>query len=456
MRMKMRNFFTVIFLLITALAQAQPAGDKDELMKQRDAIKRELGDLQKQLDQIKGSKQKSLAELRFIQDKMFARQRLIDNINREVNYIENDMTKTQRDINKLNARLDTLKQAYAKSILHAWKNRNNYDFITFIFSANSFNEALKRVEYLRSYRDYRARQAEDIRRYKDYLLGKKKELDVKKSQKSNALQNQSVELKELAGEKNDLNETVTQLTSKERNIGGLIAKIKKKQGRIQTQIAAIVKREEIARRKAIEDEKKRIKALEDAKRREEIAKAKNNPPVKNDKTGTVTTPKTNPVTTSKTTPKKQVEEDFSLAPSEASLNNQFEQNRGSLPWPIEKGYISMHYGNVDIGGVKFNNQSVTFETQQPGAGVKAVFNGEVSGVSEEDDGTKTIFVRHGRYISTYSNLSSVNVQRGQTIITGQPIGRTGSSIEGTGRGQLEFMMTKGSSIINPEGWIRSR
>ena len=116
----------------------------------------------------------------------------------------------------------------------------------------------------------------------------------------------------------------------------------------------------------------------------------------------------------------------------------------------------MHYGNVDIGGVKFNNQSVTFETQEPGATVKAVFNGEVSGVSEEDDGTKTVFVRHGRYISTYSNLSGVSVQRGQAITTGQQIGRTASSIEGNGRGQLEFMMTKGSAIINPEGWIRSR
>ncbi|MBL7727082.1 MAG: peptidoglycan DD-metalloendopeptidase family protein [Dinghuibacter sp.] len=449
--MKKRNLLTAIFLLLVTLAQAQP-NEKDDLLKQRDEIKKELGDLQKQLNQIKGSKQKSLAELRFIQDKMYARQRLIDNINREVNYIDRDMTKTQRDINKLNARLDTLKQAYAKSILHAWKNRNNYDFLTFIFSANSFNEALKRIEYLKSYRDYRARQADDIRRYKEYLMGKKKELDVKKTEKSNALQNQNVEMKELAGEKNELDETVNQLTSKERNIGGLIAKIKKKQTRIQSQIAAIVKREEIARRKAIEEEKKRQKALEDARRREELAKNKPNP-APDTKTGTVSTPKTNPAP--KPTTKKE-EADFSLAPAEATLNSQFEQNRGALPWPIEKGYISMHYGNVDIGGVKFNNQSVTFETQQPGATVKAVFNGEVSGVSDDDDGTKTVFVRHGRYISTYSNLSSVSVQRGQSITTGQQIGRTAASIEGNGRGQLEFMMTKGSSIINPEGWIRSR
>lgn len=443
-----RIFFVVTVLLFALSLPAQPpkGGEKDDLIRQGEEIKKELGDLQKQLNQIKGSKQKSLAELRFIQDKMAARQRLIDNINRQVNLIDRDMTNTQRDINRLNLRLDTLKQAYAKSIVHAWKNRNNYDFLTFIFSANSFNEALKRMEYLRSYRNYRARQAEDIRRFKEYLLGKRKELDVKKAEKSNTLQSQSVELKELAGEKNDMDETVKQLTSKERNIGGLIAKIKKKQQRTQAQIAAIVKREELARRKAADDERKRLKALEDAARKTEVVK--NNPPKGNDKT-IVTPPKPTPK------PKKQ-EEDFALAPSEATLNAQFEQNRGSLPWPIEKGYISMHYGKVDIGGVKFDNQSVTFETQEPGATVKAVFNGEVSGVSDDDDGTRTVFVRHGRYISTYGNLSSVNVQRGQTVTTGQAIGRTGASQEGTGRGQMEFMMSKGMTAINPEGWIRSR
>lgn len=442
-----RILIVVAVLLFASLAHAQPKpGEKDELMKQGEEIKKELGDLQKQLNQIKGSKQKSLAELRFIQDKMAARQRLIDNINRQVNLIDRDMTSTQRDINKLNLRLDTLKQAYAKSIVHAWKNRNSNDFLTFIFSANSFNEALKRMEYLKSYRDYRARQADDIRRYKEYLLGKRKELDAKKAEKSNTLQSQNVELKELAGERNERDDAVKQLTSKERNIGGLIAKIKKKQQRTQAQISAIVKREELARRKAADDERKRLKALEDAARKTDVAK--NNPPKTNDKT-IVTQPKT----TSK--PRKQ-EEDFALAPAEATLNNQFEQNRGSLPWPIEKGYISMHYGNVDIGGVKFNNQSVTFETQEPGASVKAVFNGEVSGVSEDDDGTKTVFVRHGRYISTYGNLSSTSVQRGQTVSTGQAIGRTGASQEGTGRGQMEFMMSKGMTAINPEGWIRSR
>lgn len=442
MRMK-RILIVVAVLLFASLSHAQP---KDELIRQGEEIKKELGDLQKQLNQIKGSKQKSLAELRFIQDKMAARQRLIDNINRQVNLIDKDMTSTQRDINKLNLRLDTLKQAYAKSIVHAWKNRNNNDFLTFIFSANSFNEALKRMEYLKSYRDYRARQADDIRRYKEYLLGKRKELDAKKAEKSSTLQSQNVELKELAGERNERDDAVKQLTSKERNIGGLIAKIKKKQQRTQAQISAIVKREELARRKAADDERKRLKALEDAARKTDIAK--NNPPKTNDKT-IVTPPKTTPK------PKKQ-EGEFALAPAEATLNNQFEQNRGSLPWPIEKGYISMHYGNVDIGGVKFNNQSVTFETQEPGASVKAVFNGEVSGVSEDDDGTKTVFVRHGRYISTYGNLSGVNVQRGQTVSTGQAIGRTGASQEGTGRGQMEFMMSKGMTAINPEGWIRSR
>jgi murein hydrolase activator len=445
-----------ICLCSVSFLMAQPA-EKDDLMKQRDVIKKELADLQKQFNQIKGSKQKSLADLRFIQDKMIARQRLIDNINREVNYIERDMTKTQREINQLNASLDTLKTAYGKSIMYAWKNRNSYDFLTFIFSAQSFNQALKRIQYLKNYRDFRSRQAEDIRRYKDFLQGKKKELDGKRQEKSNALQNQNVEMKELASEKGDLDATVKELSSKERNIGGLIGKIRKKQARIQSQLAAIVKREEMARRKAIEEENRRKRALEEARKREEAlarANAKKNEKNNSKPAEPEVVVKKEP--TPKTNPKKPAEEDFSLAPAEATLNAQFEQNRGGLPWPVEKGYISMHYGKVDIGGVAYNNQSITFETQQPGGTVKSIFNGEVSGVSEEDDGTKTLFIRHGRYISIYANLSSVSVQKGQTIGTGQAVGRTGSSIEGTGRGQLEFMITKGSTIVNPEGWIRSR
>jgi murein hydrolase activator len=447
----------LILQLFVLVMYAQP-GDKAELLREREGYKKELADLQKQLNQIQGNKKKSFADMRFIQDKMIVREKLVNNISREVNYIERDMTKTQREMNVLNAKLDTLKQAYAKSIVYAYKNRNNYDFLTFIFSSNNFNEALKRIQYLKSYRNYRARQAEDIRKYKDFLSGKKNELDQKKKEKSNVLQNQSVELNELAGEKNQLDNTIKVITSKERDLGGLIAKIKKRQSRISSQIIAINRKEELLRKKALEAEKKRLKDIADAEARAE-AKAKADAAkaakaAKTNNTNPTKTPTTSPIVkaTPKPAPKPKVNEP-EFAPAEIALNASFENNRGRLPYPLQGSYISTRFGVQDLGGVKFNNEGTTFEVSSSSGTVQAVFNGTVTSVSE-DDGVKTVFITHGRYKSVYSNMSSVSVSIGQSITTGQSLGRCATSEEGTGRGVLEFMMFRDNKIENPERWIR--
>ncbi len=453
--MKFLPIYLLLQLSILSIF-AQP-GDKSELLREREGYKKELADLQKQLNQIQGSKQKSFAEMRFIQDKMALREKLVNNISREVNYIERDMTKTQREMNVLNAKLDTLKQAYAKSIVYAYKNRNNYDFLTFIFSSNNFNEALKRIQYLKSYRNYRARQAEDIRKYKDFLLGKKAELDSKKKEKSNVLQNQSVELNELAGEKNQLDNTIKVITSKERDLGGLIAKIKKRQSRISSQIIAINRKEELIRKKAIEAEKKRLKdiadaeARADAKARADAAKAAKAAKANNTKTPTPTPPVVKTPTPKPPKPVKVNEPE--LAPAEVALNASFENNRGRLPYPLQGSYISTRFGVQDLGGVKFNNEGTTFEVSSSSGTVQAVFNGTVTSVSE-DDGVKTVFITHGRYKSVYSNMSSVSVSIGQNVTTGQSLGRCATSEEGTGRGVLEFMMFRDNKIENPERWLR--
>jgi murein hydrolase activator len=453
--MKCLTIYLILqFFIVSIYAQS---GDKSDLLREREGYKKELADLQKQLNQIQGSKQKSFAEMRFIQDKMALREKLVNNISREVNYIERDMTKTQREMNVLNAKLDTLKLAYAKSIVYAYKNRNNYDFLTFIFSSNNFNEALKRIQYLKSYRNYRARQAEDIRKYKEFLSGKKAELDSKKKEKSNVLQNQSVELNELAGEKNQLDNTIKVITSKERDLGGLIAKIKKRQSRISSQIIAINRKEELVRKKAIEAEKKRLRDIADAEARADAkAKADAAKAAKAAKNNNTKTPIPTPPIAKTPTPKppKPVKvNEPELAPAEVALNASFENNRGRLPYPLQSSYISTRFGVQDLGGVKFNNEGTTFEVSSSSGTVQAVFNGTVTSVSE-DDGVRTVFITHGRYKSVYSNMSSVSVSIGQNVTTGQSLGRCATSEEGTGRGVLEFMMFRDNKIENPERWIR--
>lgn len=449
----MKQFILTILCITTIyLSYAQPGGDKAELKKQREELVEELNNLQKQLKQVEGSKMKSLAEVRVIQDKMATRQKLVNNIGKEVQYIERDMGKTQTEIQALNAKLDTLKRAYAKSIVYAYKNRNNYNFLTFIFSSTSFNVALKRIQYLKSYRNYRTRQAEDILRYKNYLLGKTKELDSKIKEKSSVLDNQSSELNELAGDKNKLDNTIKTISGQANSLSKIINNKIKQQKRISSQIVAIAKREELIRKKALEAERAERKRLADLAAAEAKAKAKadaakNKVPVTPGKP-IVAAPKPKPVATPKP---RIVEPEYTQA--EVNENASFEQNRGKLPYPLQGSYISTRFGVQDLGGVKFNNEGTTFESNNSGATVVAIFGGVISSVNE-DDGTKTIFIKHGKYKSVYANLASSSVVAGQQVTTGQAIGRCAASEEGTGKGVLEFMLFRDNKIENPERWIR--
>jgi murein hydrolase activator len=447
----------LLFIQLISINIYSQTNEKTELQKERDGIKKELNELEKQLKIVQGGKQITLAKANVIIDQMGTRQKLINNIGREVNYIDRDMTQKEREIQSLNAKLDTLKNAYAKSIVYAYKNRNNYNFLTFIFSSTSFNEALKRIQYLKSYRNYRARQAEDIKKYKDFLLGKTKELDTKKKEKSNVLGSQNNELKELAGHKNELDNTIKEINSKADIIGKAIAKQKKRQQMISSQIIAINRREEIARKKVVEEEKKERKRLADiatAKAKAEaklLAKANADAAKVNTKPKTVTTPK---VITPKAEPKPRVEEPL-YTNAEVNANATFEQNRGRLPYPLQGSYISTHFGRQKLPGtnIDWNNEGTTFSTNSVGSSVVAVFTGVVSSISP-DDGTYTVFIAHGRYKSVYANLSIASVSVGQTITTGQTIGRCAANEDGSGTGVLEFMMFRDSKIENPEKWIK--
>ena len=444
--------YILILLIQTLLILTVKAQDnKTELFKERDGIKKELVELQKQLSIMEGSRKKSFGDIRIIQDKMATQQRLVDNIGREINMIDRDMTTTQREINGLNAKLDTLKKAYAKSIVYAYKNRNNYNFLAFIFSSNSFNDALKRIQYLKSYRNYRARQAEDIKKYKEYLQGKTQDLDNKKKEKTNVIQNQNVELNEMAGSKNKLDITIKEINSKERNISTEIALRKRKQAKITAMIIAIGKREELARRKAVEAETKRLKAIADAEAKAEAAaRAK----AIRDAKANNTKPPVEVVKVKPIAPKPKPINEPLYAPAEVALSASFEQNRGKLPFPLQGSYISTRFGLQKLpGGIEFNNESTTFETSSAGTIAVAVFNGTVSSI-QEDDGTKTVFITHGKYKSVYANLSSTTVSVGQSVTTGQALGKCATSEEGTGRGVLEFMMFRDNKIENPERWIR--
>src|ERR1700754_1443649 len=155
--------FLTVTVSVTLLAQQQPGGSSDELKRKQAEIQREIDNLRNTLKDTKKNTKAGLLQLTMVQKKLRLREQAIGNINQQINYIEGTIGKSKNEIERLKGELDTLKDQYAKSIVYAYKNRSNYDFLNFIFSASSFNDALRRVQYLRAYRLYREEQAGTIK-----------------------------------------------------------------------------------------------------------------------------------------------------------------------------------------------------------------------------------------------------------------------------------------------------
>ena len=137
-----------------------------------------------------------------------------------------------------------------------------------------------------------------------------------------------------------------------------------------------------------------------------------------------------------------------------ALNNSFEKNRGSLPWPLDRGIVMMHYGSNTLpSGTVMENTSITISSDI-GTNVKAVFDGVVSSMVQVD-GMTVVIIQHGRYFTSYSNLNAVSVKNGQEINTGQIIGKVASNFDGVG--SIDFFISNdNSNYYDPEKWLRRK
>jgi septal ring factor EnvC (AmiA/AmiB activator) len=396
--------------------------EKARLEKERQDIQNEIREIQSNYNKVKGLKKESLAKLAILQRKLQLQDQLIGNINKEIHNINDEIYLGNVEIYRLQVQLDTLKVQYAKSIVYAYKNNTSYDFLNFIFSAASFNDALKRISYLKSYRAYREEQVNAIKERQRIIADKKQQLMVKQAQKKSVLQNQQVQLNELASQKKEKDAVVSKLKSQEKELSKEISAKKKRDKQLQGQIAAIIRR-------IVDEERKKSLAT--------------NTPTTNTNTSA------NKTTTSTT---KKPTEYFNLNEGQKALAASFEKNRGGLPWPVDNGVVTIPFGSSVVGGLSIDNPGITISTPSSGGSVKAVFNGEVSAVSNLGDGMM-VMVRHGKYFTIYSNLSSVTVSKGSSVTTGQVIGKTGEADDGTG-GQLDFMLMIENRNVNPQPWLR--
>ena len=438
---------TIILTLATGwvMAQQPPVNDKAELERERREIQNELKEIQGNLNQVKGQTKQSLGQVNMINRKIVLQERLINSINKELRYIDDDIYLGNLEIYRLEKQVDTLKSQYARTVVYAYKNRSSFDYVNFIFSANSFNDALRRISYLKSYRQFREKQVGDIQETQKLIKAKQQAQLGRKQQKSSTLTEQNQQRVELTVQKKEKDAVVSKLKSQEKELQGQIANKKKRDQNIKNAITAIIRRE-------IETAKK-----EEAVR---IAAAKKAEEERNKNTAVLTPSK--PANNSSSAPSKPavvagakpVDRSWlEFNAKDELLGNDFASNKGKLPWPVDRAIVSIPFGPYNIDErLKGNNPGITLVTPSSGVAVKAVFDGTVSAIHNYGDGL-AIIIKHGKYYTTYSNLSGASVSKGMSVKTGQVIGKAGDNEEGNG-GQIDFMLMIESKETNPAGWLR--
>ena len=423
---------TCIFCLIGPASGQTPTQTRSELERERAAIQQEIENVKKSLDENKKNKKETLGQLALLQRRLRLRQQAISNINQQINFIQTDINNSWQEIGKLHKELDTLRLQYAESVVYAYENRSNYDFLNFIFAATSFNDALKRVAYLKSYRAYREERAENIKTtqmlYQDKIDG----LKVKRIEKDEALQKQSKEKAVLEVEKKEKDAVVSKLQSQEKELKKQMQAKQRQDQKLNNAIGAAIRRARDA-------------AIKEAKKKDADAKAEADKPNATAKTSNINSATDKPATTVETKPKAVTVFD---SRADIALSDNFEKNKGHLPWPVNSGNIVMTYGPHEyIKGITHNNPGITIEANQ-GNTVKAVFDGVVQNVINVGD-VQAVIIRHGKYFTTYSNLEGVSVSKGEAIKTGEALGKVSDV------GQLEFIISDDKDRnLDPERWLR--
>ena len=425
--MKLNQLFFI--LLLSAFAFTTFGQTVKELNRKKEALEREIELANKNLNKTINGKKLTLTQINAVKAQIRLRQEKIATINSEMKNLDNQITENTGKVHHLQSRLVDLKKEYAGMIRFAQRNRNSYDKMMFIFAAKDFNQGYKRIKYLQQFGQYRKKQAAYIQGTEKDLNHQIVILDHDLKAKNSLLKEQESEKTKLDKNKNEQAVVLNQLSKQERQYKQDLQRKRQQQNVINQEIKAAIKREiELARKKA--EEEAREAAREAARIAAAKAKAENRP-----------VPVQAPVTV------KQSNELFRNSP-EGKLSAAFESSKGSLPWPVEKGYISSHFGKVKLDQATDDHAGVIFQTSE-GAGVRAVFNGTVTNVLPIY-GKYYVIVNHGEYFTVYENLKSVSVSKGTKVTTKQNIGVAGLT---DGVAEVGFRIHRKSVPQNPESWI---
>jgi septal ring factor EnvC (AmiA/AmiB activator) len=432
----------VLFFPLLGMAQSRSG-----LEKKRKRLQQDIHYTNKLLRENKKKQEASTAQLQKVALNIQRRTELMGTLEKELSLMEREIDSTLKEIQQLETGLERLKKDYADLVRRTYIYGKTHHRWVRILSSQGIGEALRRTAYFERMEEVRRSKAIHVRQMRDTLAQRVNQLEQIRIEKTGTLEEMSAQAAALAAEKAEKERQVVALRAKE---GELMAAIRKKQAeseQLSRKINEIIQRELAEARRKAEAEAKR-KAEAEAKRRAEMERARTNPTSGTGNTSTPSTPSGG--STSRPTAPPSLTE----TPESAALSRDFSTNRGKLPWPVEKGVITGKFGRHPhpvFSHVEIQRDGVDISTER-GAGVRAVFRGEVSTVIRMPGYEHVVILRHGQYMSVYGNLASVSVKKGDVLQTRQKMG-VAYEDESSGRTQVHFRIMAGEVAENPELWL---
>ena len=404
--MSIKRFYSILIfaLLMSCFTVSAQSNKQKKLEIQLQQVKKEMKQINALLYSKKKEEKSVITLLEDLNAKVNVRKNLIRLTNEQANLLTREINSNQKEITSLRTQLQELKDDYAAMLVKSYKSKSQQSKVMFLLSSDNFQQAYKRLQYIKQYRAYQKEQGEEIKTKTKELQDRNIQLSKQKEDKKKLIEENRIAKRALESE------------LKQREV--LIASIKSDMGKFAAQI------------KKKKQEADRLDREIDKLIREAIAAS-------NKKSG-----------------KKSSSSKFVLTPEAKKLASNFEANKGKLGWPVKTGVIKGKFGkrrSLTDSSITNNYKSIQIATET-NAEVEAVFKGEVSGILIVKNGNPAVMIRHGNYLTVYMNLSKIYVKKGDKISTNQPIGQVFTN-KIKGESLLGFRIYKNNQVLNPEFWL---
>jgi len=410
--MKFKLFLYLLFIAFSL--SAQKSVRVSELEKQRLATLAEIEETNRLLKENTRTTSNALSRLNLLVQQIDSRKKVIQLLNQEISSLDDDIGFKETQTQILEKELETKKLHYAASLRKMYLHKNNIDNLLFILSSQSFSQSFHRIMYLKAYSGWQKKQADDIIDKQNTITQERSLLFAQRGEKLNLLTTRQSEEDQLTKEEENKKAEVRTLEKDKKKLQEDLAKKEKQASALNRQIEKIIAEEVLKSEKA-------AKAVTGENRTAEV------------KGG------------------------YAMTKSERTLSSTFADNKGKLPFPLKGNYKIVGYFGVhqhkELSKIITNNNGIDIETT-PRNEAKAVFDGVVSRIFTLPGYNNSIIIRHGNYLTLYSNLEQVYVKQGDTVKTGQTVGKIYTDIEKGNSTLLHFEVWKEQTKLDPLSWIK--